>query len=223
VGSRSRARARAKASQAARQQSLGARRPAEPTANPAGRTQPDPTGRTQPDPAGRTQPDPAGRTQPDPAGRTQPDPTGRTLPGHDAAAASGQHPRAEGLPRSVLVAAVAEAVVAAGILVASVLAAIATAKGHSYQDASGIAITLIGIGTAVALALVARALRAGRRWSRTPAMLTQLFTGIVAIYLLQSGRLDWGIPAIVLAITGFGALLTPASIEVLTPGRISKS
>ena len=126
------------------------------------------------------------------------------------------------LPRAVLVAAVVEAVEAAGVLLASVLAAIATAQGQSYQDASGIAITLIGFAAAVGLALVARALRAGRRWSRTPAMLTQLFTGIVAIYLLQSGRLDWGIPAIVVAIIGLGALLTPASIEVLTPGRVSK-
>ncbi len=129
----------------------------------------------------------------------------------------------EPLPRSVLIAAAVEAVEAVGVLAASVLAGIATANGHSYQRASGIAITLIGIATALGLVLVARALRAGRRWSRTPAMLTQLFTGIVAIYLLQSGRLDWGIPAIVLAIAGLAALLTPASIAVLTPGRIGKS
>jgi hypothetical protein len=127
------------------------------------------------------------------------------------------------LPRSVLVAAIVEAVEAAGVLAASVLAAVATANGHSYQAASGIAITAIGIATAIALALVARAVRAGRRWSRTPAMLTQLFTGIVAIYLMQSGRLDLGVPAILLAIAGLAALLTPASIEVLTPGRIRKS
>ncbi len=117
-----------------------------------------------------------------------------------------------------------QAVEATGVLVASVLAGIAAVGGHSYQHASGIAITLIGIGTAAALGLVARGLRAGRRWSRTPAMLTQLFTGIVAIYLLQAPRLDWGIPAIALAIAGFGALLAPASIALLTPGRqIEKS
>ena len=120
-------------------------------------------------------------------------------------------------------AAVVQAVEAVGVLAASVLAGIATANGHSYERASGIAITLIGVATAVALAFVARALRAGRRWSRTPALLTQLFTGIVAIYLLQSDRLDWGVPAIALAIAGLAALLAPASIEVLTPGRISKS
>jgi hypothetical protein len=129
----------------------------------------------------------------------------------------------ESLPRSVLAAAVVQAIEAAGVLAASVLAGLATANGHSYERASGIAITLIGVATAVGLALVARALRARRRWSRTPAMLTQLFTGIVAIYLLESGRLDWGIPAIMLAIAGLAALLAPASLAVLTPGRISKS
>ena len=86
-----------------------------------------------------------------------------------------------------------------------------------------IAITLIGIATALALAYVARGLSSGRRWSRTPAVLTQLFTGIVAIYLIQAPRLEWGIPAIALAIAGLGALLAPASIRVLTPGRIEKS
>jgi hypothetical protein len=103
------------------------------------------------------------------------------------------------------------------------LAAIATANGHSYQRASGVAITLIGIATAIGLALVARAVRSGRRWSRTPAVLTQVFTGVVAIYLIQSGRLDLGVPAILLAIGGLVALLTPASIDVLTPGRARKS
>ncbi len=119
------------------------------------------------------------------------------------------------LPRSVLVAAIVEALEAAGLVVASALAAIATGQGQSYQDASGIAITLIGFGAAVALALVARALHAGRRWTRTPAMLTQLFTGIVAIYLIQSGRLDWGIPAIVVAIRPDCG----PRVRLLTPGR----
>ncbi|HUB40316.1 MAG TPA: hypothetical protein VMA72_15820 [Streptosporangiaceae bacterium] len=106
---------------------------------------------------------------------------------------------------------------------AALIAGIDALSGKSYQRASGVAITLIGIATAVGLAYVARGLSGGRRWSRTPAMLTQLFIGIVAIYLIQAPRLDWGIPAIVLAIIGFGALLAPASIEQLTPGRAGKS
>jgi len=122
-----------------------------------------------------------------------------------------------------LAAAIVEAVEAVAVLVASVLAAVATARGHSYQLTSGIAITLIGIATSIGLALVARAVRSGRRWSRTPAMLTQLFIGIVAIYAIQSDRLDWGIPAILLAIAGLVALLAPASVDMLTPGRARKS
>ena len=108
------------------------------------------------------------------------------------------------------------------VLVAALWAGIATASGHSYQTSSGVAITIIGICTAGLLALVARGLRRARRWTRTPAMLTQLFTGIVAVYLLQSARLEWGVPAIVLAVAGLAALLAPASINVLTPGRTQK-
>jgi hypothetical protein len=129
----------------------------------------------------------------------------------------------DGRPRPVQAAAVVQAVEAAGILVASVLAGVAAHNGHSYLRASGIAITLIGLGTAVALGFVARGLWGSRRWARTPALLTQLFVGVVAISLLQSHRLDWGIPAALLAVAGFSALLAPASIKVLTPGRIEKS
>jgi hypothetical protein len=116
-----------------------------------------------------------------------------------------------------------QAVEAVGVLAVALIAGVDALTGKSYHPASGIAITLIGIGTAVALGFVARGLNGGRRWSRTPAMLTQLFVGIVAIYMIQAPRLDWGIPAIALAITGFGALLAPASIELLTPGRAGKS
>jgi hypothetical protein len=122
----------------------------------------------------------------------------------------------------VLGAAIVQAAEAAGILIASILAGIDAGHGRAYERASGIAITLIGIGTAVVLGLVAHGLRAGRRWSRTPALLTQLFAGIIAIYLLQAHRFDWGIPAIVLAVLGFAMLLAPASIELLTPGRAKK-
>ncbi|MBO0836050.1 MAG: hypothetical protein J2P28_11095 [Actinobacteria bacterium] len=122
----------------------------------------------------------------------------------------------------MLAAAVIELIEAAGVFAAALLAGVATAGGHSYQTGSGVAISVIGVGTAAILAVVARGLRNARRWSRTPAMLTQLFTGIVAVYLLQSGRLDWGIPAIVLAVAGLGALLAPASIKLLTPGQMPK-
>jgi hypothetical protein len=101
------------------------------------------------------------------------------------------------------------------VLAAAVLAGLATAAGRSYQLSSGIAITIIGVASAAALAAVALGLARARRWSRTPALLTQLFVGIVGIYLLQGQRLEWGVPSVVLALAGFAVLLTPASLRAL--------
>jgi len=117
---------------------------------------------------------------------------------------------------------VIQAIEAAGILLAAILAGLDTGAGKSYELASGIAITAIGVGTALALGLVARGIRAGQRWTRTPALLTQLFTGIIGIYLLQAPRYTWGVPAAVLAIAGLAMLFAPASLRVLTPGRADK-
>ena len=119
-------------------------------------------------------------------------------------------------PRSLLGAAVVQAVEAAGVLGASVLAAIDTGSGRSYHADSGIALTIIGIATALALGFVAAGVARARHWSRTPALLTQLFTGIVSIYLVQGHRYDWGIPGLALAAAGFVTLLVPPSIRAFT-------
>ena len=118
-------------------------------------------------------------------------------------------------PPSLLGAAAVQAADAVIVLVASVLAGVDTVAGRSYQEGSGIALTLIGIGTAVALAWVAVGLSRARRWSRTPTALTQLFVGIVSIYLLQGHRYAWGIPLLLLACAGMGLLLAPASLRAL--------
>jgi hypothetical protein len=74
----------------------------------------------------------------------------------------------------------------------------------------------------VGLGFVAHGIRSGRRWTRTPAMLTQLFAGIVGIYLIQAHRYEWGIPAVLLAVAGFAMLVAPATVQLLTPGRVEK-
>ena len=118
-------------------------------------------------------------------------------------------------PATLRAAAVVQAAEAALVLAATVLAGIDTAAGRSYQTGSGIALTVIGAASAAALALVAAGLARARRWSRTPALLTQLFVGIVGIYLLQANRLDWGVLSVVLAVAGFAALLSPPSLRAL--------
>ena len=104
------------------------------------------------------------------------------------------------------------------MLWASVLAGVDAGSGRSYHASSGIALTLIGIATAAALGLVAAGLARGRKWSRTPALLTQLFVGIVSIYLIQGHRYEWGASGLALAAAGLVTLLVPASMRALARG-----
>ena len=117
---------------------------------------------------------------------------------------------------SISLAAVVEVVQSAAVFIVAVLAGISAAEGKSYQSSSGIALTIIGAGTAVLLALTAFGLLRVRRWSRTPALLTQLFTGIVGIYLVQGDRLWLGGLAIALAVAGIALLFVPPSLRALT-------
>jgi hypothetical protein len=118
-------------------------------------------------------------------------------------------------PATLRAAAVVQAAESAVVLVATILVGMDTAAGRSYHQNSGIALTVIGVAAAAALALVAAGLARARRWSRTPALLTQLFFGIVGIYLLQGHRVDWGVASVVLAVAGFAALLAPPSLRAL--------
>jgi hypothetical protein len=118
-------------------------------------------------------------------------------------------------PATLRAAAVVQAAEAVVVLAATVLAGIDTAAGRSYQVGSGVALTVIGAACAAGLALVAVGLARARRWSRTPALLTQLFVGIVGIYLLQGKRFDWGVLLVVLAVAGLTALLAPPSLRAL--------
>ena len=122
-------------------------------------------------------------------------------------------------PSSLLGAAGAQAAEAVIVLVASVLSGVDTVAGKSYQLGSGIALTIIGVATAGVLAWIAVGLARARRWTRTPALLTQLFVGIVGIYLVQGGRYAWGVPCLVLAAAGFAALLVPPSLRALSDGQ----
>jgi hypothetical protein len=112
-------------------------------------------------------------------------------------------------------AAAAQAAEAVGLGVAAVFAAVSTADGQSYQQASGIALTLIAFGTAAALAAFAVGLDRARPWSRTPVVMTQLFAGGAGVYLLIGHRWGWGVPALALAAGCLAGLFTPASVRAL--------
>lgn len=118
-------------------------------------------------------------------------------------------------PLALLLAAVVQAIEAAGLLVAAVLTAMDTAAGRSYRNSSGIALTVIAFGAVLAVAFIAYGLYRVRRWSRTPALFTQLFVGTTGVYLLNGHRLGWGVPALLLGIAGFVGLLVPPSWRAL--------
>ena len=107
------------------------------------------------------------------------------------------------------------------MLAAAVLSAVDTAAGRSYERSSGIALTVIAFGAVGIVAFIAWGIYRVRRWSRTPALLTQLFVGTTGVYLLEGHRLDWGVPALLLAIAGFSGLLLPPSLRALATGPAS--
>ena len=106
------------------------------------------------------------------------------------------------------------------MLVAAGFAAVATAHGQSYERASGIALTLIAVGTAALFAAFARGLARARPWTRTPVVMTQLAIGIWAVFLVSGHRYEWGMPMLLVAAATLAALFTPASLRALNrPSR----
>jgi hypothetical protein len=118
-------------------------------------------------------------------------------------------------PSALTWAAVIQAVEAAGVLLASVLAGVDAARGQSYHVNSGIALTVIGLAAAIALGYVALGLIRVKAWSRTPAVLTQLFCGFISVYLLQAHRYAWGVPGLLLGVAGLVMLFIPQSFRAL--------
>ena len=118
-------------------------------------------------------------------------------------------------PSTLTWAAVIQAVEAAGVLLASVLAGVDTARGQSYRADSGIALTVIGLAAAIALACVALGIIRLKTWSRTPAVITQLFCVFISVYLLQAHRFAWGVPGMLLGLAGLVTLFVPQSFRAL--------
>jgi hypothetical protein len=114
------------------------------------------------------------------------------------------------------VAAAAQAMQAVGVCVAVVLNAIDSAAGNSWTTSSGIAFIAFELFFAAALCWTAAGLYRVRPWSRTPAMLSQVFIVMTAVWLIQAHRYAWGVPALLLALAVCIGLFTPASFRALT-------
>lgn len=113
------------------------------------------------------------------------------------------------------VAALVQAAEAAGLCAAAVLALIDAISGRSYSASNGVALAVLAFITVAILAAIAAGLLRVRPWSRTPAVLTQVTTAVIAVFLLRDGRYEWAVPGLVLAIAGLAGLFTPASFRAL--------
>ena len=112
-------------------------------------------------------------------------------------------------------AAVAQAAEALGLLVVIVLDVVDSASGNTWTASNAIAQIVFEAVVAAGLAWIALGIARARPWSRTPAVLTQVFTGMIAIWLLQAHRYAWGVPALLLAIAGLAGLVAPSSWRAL--------
>jgi len=110
----------------------------------------------------------------------------------------------------------AQAAEVAGLCVAIVLNTIDSASGNSWTTSSGIAFIGFEALFAVALAAVTVGIHRVRPWSRTPAMMSQLFIAMIAVWLLEAHRYAWGVPALLLAVAACIGLFTPTSFRALT-------
>ena len=126
---------------------------------------------------------------------------------------------AGGAPNLLLVGAAAQGLEAAGLFAVIVANLIDLADGHTYQKSGAIAIIVIEVIVAIGVAWIASGIVRVQPWTRTPAVMTQLFTVIIAIVLLQANRLAWGLPALLIAIAGLAGLFAPASLRALNRPR----
>jgi hypothetical protein len=122
-------------------------------------------------------------------------------------------------PWTLLLAVAAQALEAVGLLVATVASIVDTISGQSYHVNSGIALSVLALLAAVVCALVGWGVFRVSQWSRTPALYIQLFVGTTGVYLLQGHHVNWGLPALLVAIVGFLGVCLPASWRILSrPG-----
>src|ERR1700743_3152646 len=96
----------------------------------------------------------------------------------------------------LLVATAALAAETAALIVAVAFNAAASASGHASTASNGAGFIALEIIVAIGVAWIASGVARLRPWSRTPAVLTQVLTGVIAIALLQAGRYEWGAPVL---------------------------
>jgi hypothetical protein len=122
-------------------------------------------------------------------------------------------------PSLLWLAVAAQGLEAAGLLVVVALNLSDLASGQTYQKSNAIAVIVIELIVAIGVAAIAAGIVRARPWSRTPAVMTQVFAIIIGIVLIQAHRFGWGVPALVFAVAGLAGLFAPTSLRKLNHPR----
>ena len=122
---------------------------------------------------------------------------------------------ATGSPNLLWLAAAAQGLEAVGLIVVAAVNLSDLAGVQTDQKSSAIAFIGVEVIVAIGLAAIAAGIARVRPWSRTPAVMTQVFAIILGIVLIQAHRFGWGLPALVLAAAGLAGLFAPTSLQKL--------
>jgi hypothetical protein len=126
---------------------------------------------------------------------------------------------ATGSPNLLWLAAAAQGLEAVGLLVVVAFNVSDLAGGQPSQRSNAVAFIGVELIVAIGVAAIASGIVRVRPWSRTPAVMTQVFAVIVGVVLIQAGRLGWGLPALVFAAAGLAGLFAPTSLRALKRPR----
>ncbi|WP_239089895.1 hypothetical protein [Sphaerimonospora thailandensis] len=119
--------------------------------------------------------------------------------------------------RPVTVTVAAAVLAAQGLLVLTLggYVAVETLIGKPTDTITSLAVAGFGLLAGAGLLWVAYGLWRVLRWSRGPAVVTQIFALPVAVTLIQSGQYGYGVPLVAAAAVALVAVLAPTSTRAL--------
>ena len=104
---------------------------------------------------------------------------------------------------------------AAGLLAAAAFYLVELLVADAGDAVRALVTVALALAAGTGLALVARGLRRRRRWSRAPALVTNLILLPVAYGLVQGGRWYVGLPLLALGVAVLVLLFAPATAAAL--------
>lgn len=118
-------------------------------------------------------------------------------------------------PRTLLIGAALQAILGVAALGFGLFVGFETIFGSPHDRMSAIGVTVLALGGGAGMLWVSRGLLQAERWSRSPAVLANLFALPVSVSLIQSGQPLLGYPLIVLAVVALLMLLSKPTATAL--------